>query len=367
MDNVDLSAIHGALAEQGHPWQAGENPLTRMSPEARQQRLGVPLPGEAERAEIERRASAALGAHQAVRASAAGAPAAFDARDVGGQSYVTPVRDQGDCGSCVAFGSVATMETTAAYVRRQPGLKLDLSEAHLFYTLGGSVGVNCDTGWLPTPALTMTRDNGITYEDYFPYTPRNRGGAVLNADWPNRLAKSVEVTETTGDPVAIKTHISQYGAMAACFVVYNDFFAYRSGVYRHVTGDVAGGHCVSLVGYSDAGGYWIAKNSWGPGWGDGGYFKIAYGECYIDAWHNVGVKAVTLRAWTGITNVLGLWSNDSPRNGWVYLQNLGWHWLGADTDQAADTMLTEMVAAKVGARSVNAFADAGAVSTVYVY
>jgi C1A family cysteine protease len=366
-DNIDLSAIHSALGEQGHPWQAGDNPLTRMPQEARQRRLGVPIPSESERAEIERRAAAASAIHQASLATATGAPASFDARNVGGQNYITSIKDQGGCGSCVAFGSIATMEATAAYTRRQPGLKLDLSEAHLFYTLGGAAGVTCDTGWMPLPALNASRDTGVTFEDYFPYTPGNSGGAVLNADWPNRLAKSVDVTDSTGDPVAIKSHISTYGAMTACFYVYDDFFAYKSGVYKHVSGDLAGGHCVSLIGYDDAGGYWIAKNSWGPSWGDGGFFKIAYGECHLEGWQNIGVKSVTLRAWTGITNVLGLWSNDSPRNGWVYLQNLGWHWLGADTDQAAETMLTEMAGAKVGARPVNAFADAGTVSTIYVY
>jgi hypothetical protein len=64
--------------------------------------------------------------------------------------------------------------------------------------------------------------------------------------------------------------------------------------------------------------------------------------------------------------VLGLWSNDQARNGWAYLENLGWHRLAATSDQAAATMLTQAVAAKVANRSVNAFADNGVVNTLTV-
>jgi C1A family cysteine protease len=364
---VDLAAIRAALGEQGHPWQAAENPLTRMSPEQRQLRLGVPLPDEAELAAIQERQARANQLHQTARAAAVGAPASFDARDVAGANYVTAVRDQGNCGSCVAFGSVAVMETVAAYARRQPNLELDLSEAHLFYTHGGTVGVTCATGWLPQQALEMCRDIGMTFEDYFPYTAGNSGGAVLNADWPNRLARAVDVSTVTNDPVKIKEQIATYGAVTACFVVYNDFFGYASGVYRHVSGGAAGGHCVALVGYDDAQGCWIAKNSWGPSWGDHGFVRIAYGECYIEAWQNVGVTGVRLRAWTGYAHVLGLWSNDAPRNGWAYLENYGWHKLGDADDQTETTMLSQAVAAKVANRTVNAFANNGTIDTLYVF
>ena len=172
------------------------NHMTRMSPESRRRRLGVPLPDDAERATIEARQARASAMQRQVSAAAAGAPASFDARNVGGNDYVTAIRDQGGCGSCVAFGAVAVLETTAAYSRRQPNLELDLSEAHLFYTHGGSVGRTCDNGWLPQPALEMCRDIGVTYENYFPYTSGNSGGASLNGDWPNRLARAVQPWST---------------------------------------------------------------------------------------------------------------------------------------------------------------------------
>jgi hypothetical protein len=82
----------------------------------------------------------------------------------------------------------------------------------------------------------------------------------------------------------MKEWISTKGPLVACFTVYDDFFAYNGGIYRHVTGDIAGGHCVSCVGYNDEQQYWICKNSWGASFGENGYFRIGYGECGIDSY-----------------------------------------------------------------------------------
>jgi C1A family cysteine protease len=362
-----LPAVREALSAAGHPWTAANNAITQLSPDDRAIRLGVPVPADEEIENHLQSAKTTRQIHLSAAAAAAGLPASFDARNVGGVNYVTPVKDQGNCGSCVAFGSIAVMETTAAFTRRVPSMQLDLSEAHLFYTHGGSVGRNCGNGWWPVPALTFCKDAGVTFEDYFPYTPGNSGGAVLNPDWSNRLGSAIDVREVTGDPATIKEQIVQYGAVTACFYVYDDFFGYRSGVYRHVSGKIAGGHCVALVGYDDAQGCWIAKNSWGPGWGDNGYFKIAYGECAIETWQCAGVTGVTLRAWTGLSKVIGLWSNEAARNAWAYLETTGWLRLSNDSDIAANEMVAEVVAAKGAGRQVNAYADNGAVSEIYVY
>ena len=63
-----------------------------------------------------------------------------------------------------------------------------------------------------------------------------------------------------------------------------------------MTGSLAGGHCVSCVGYDDVQRFWICKNSWGSGFGEGGYFCIAYGECGIDSFMDAvdGIVPFTL-------------------------------------------------------------------------
>ncbi len=89
-------------------------------------------------------------------------------------------------------------------------------------------------------------------------------------------------------PVARKQAIAENGPVIGGLRVYEDFYFYKSGIYKHTTGVFRGLHAVCVVGYKDGekekevGGYWIIKNSWGPGWGEAGFMRIAYGECDID-------------------------------------------------------------------------------------
>ena len=68
------------------------------------------------------------------------------------------------------------------------------------------------------------------------------------------------------------------GPLVTTMTVYEDFFDHKSGVYKHTTGKLAGGHAVSIVGYDDKDQAWIIRNSWGPDYGDNGYVKIAYDD-----------------------------------------------------------------------------------------
>ena len=81
----------------------------------------------------------------------------------------------------------------------------------------------------------------------------------------------------------MKQWLAAKGPLIACFTVYADFYNYTGGVYRHTSGGVEGGHCVCCIGYDDNLQAWLCKNSWGSGWGMGGYFWIGYGQCGIDA------------------------------------------------------------------------------------
>jgi cathepsin B len=68
------------------------------------------------------------------------------------------------------------------------------------------------------------------------------------------------------------------GPVIATFDLYSDFLEYKGGVYVQQSGDYMGRHSVLLIGFVREGQnqYWIAKNSFGPQWGEGGYFRIPF-------------------------------------------------------------------------------------------
>jgi len=211
-------------------------------------------------------------------------PSARDWRNWNGQDWTTPVRNQGGCGSCVGFGTVGAIESRLEIANNNSNLNPDLSEAHLFYCNGGS----CTYGWSPEAALDAARDTGIVNEACYPYSDYQQSCSPCS-NWQNQVTK-ISSWSGTSNVANMKQALADSGPLEATMAVYDDFFGYSGGIYRHMWGGLAGYHAVTLVGYNDSGGYWIAKNSWGTSWGEdkygnpngGGWFRIAYGESEID-------------------------------------------------------------------------------------
>ncbi|MET9269295.1 C1 family peptidase [Kribbella sp. NPDC003557] len=360
--SLDLTKLAEALEAAGQPWEMAYTSITALDEKDRVLRLGVPA-----RPELQDRAEADTAAAIAAKAESVGAPAAFDVRAVGGVNYDSPVKDQGGCGSCVAFGTAGATEVVFKYSRRTT-MPLDLSEAQLFYIYARSEGMNCSSGWWPDHALTHAKATGVTFEDYYPYTAGDQdGNSKINPDWPNKLAKVTDWANISGNAAQMKNDISSYGAITACFNVFQDFFSYRSGVYRHVTGGLAGGHCVVLIGYDDAQQCWIARNSWGLGWGDSGYFRIGYGECGIESFQTCAVRGVTVTAWLPNQLITALWSNQADGNIWAYGSQRGWLHLDGASPVTSHAMLSELAAAKALGRPVGLYENNGSVTQIYAW
>lgn len=195
-----------------------------------------------------------------------------------GANWVTPVKDQGSCGSCWAFSTLAGMESAMALSASNPTLRPDLSEQFLL-----SCGPGTCAGYWLGPTLAFLQSTGTVDEGCLPYA-QSDGIPCSNRcrTWQQRLRKIASWSYVPNNVAAIRAALNQ-APLPTTLDVYTDFFYYTGGVYEHVWGDWIGGHAVLLVGYDDIEHAWIAKNSWGTGWGDKGYFKIRWGDSAIGA------------------------------------------------------------------------------------
>ena len=369
---LDPQKLNVAIQDAGAKWVAGQTSVSGLPATAKRLHLGASFP-PGYGLKIASGAPPPKGAKTY--------PASYDLRNVGGNNFITAIKDQASCGSCVAFGSTATVEGTFQVTRNNPSTGIDLSEAQLFYCGAAAQGMNCETGWWPDDAFNYYQNTGVADESCFPYTAGDQN-CNLCSDWQSRVTQITawhNITSTDD----MKTWISTRGPLSACFTVYNDFFYYTSGIYTHVSGACAGGHCVSIVGYDDGGGYWICKNSWGPGWGESGFFCIAYGQgFYPDSIDSTGCGSGTSPAidanmwavdgfvatgWQTGRLVQGLWTIDQDLNAWAYFDGgVGWAKISPDNSNILFDMLAQLAAAKAAGRPVNFYEENGVIKQIYV-
>lgn len=297
MSNLSITDLSSLLKNKTARWQAFETEVSKMEDVKRKSLLGVEVPAEFK---------------FATPAATAAAPAfapAVDWRNRNG-NHVTSIKQQGGCGSCVSFCTVAVTESMASIEHNQ---LLDLSEADQHFC--SSHGANCG-GWWHDTAFQQIQSRGVCDEACNPYAAAFTNNDIWNgtpsckscADRNNRAVKIKNIT-TVNSMTDAKNYLTSTGPLAAIIEVYTDFFSYHSGIYHKVSGDLEGLHCVEVIGYNDADQFWICKNSWGAGWGDGGFFCIAYGECKIDTYPKIGCSGVILPQatpqWYGFENLSG--------------------------------------------------------------
>ena len=276
LTDQDLADIQAAIRERGAGWQAGDNPVFRLDADEMERMCGAvmgPSPIMADRLPVPATPPPKL-------------PDRWDWRDMEGVNYITPIRNQAGCGSCVSFGTIAAFEGLLNIYCGTMEIDLDLSEQHIFSCGGG----DCDLGWSPHASCQYLLDYGAPPEWCLPYAAVDDNCDQTCPEWQEVARKVMEwgqvplqTPEWTVEQ--IKTRLL-FGPVLSCFDVYQDFSAYNGGVYEYVWGEYLAGHCIAIVGWNDNANCWICKNSWSPWWGENGYFRIRMGtnETCIEEW-----------------------------------------------------------------------------------
>jgi len=199
------------------------------------------------------------------------------------------VRDQQHCGSCWAF-SGAEVLTDRFCIASNGQIKETLSPQDM---------VSCDTndhgcqGGQLDQAWAFLEAEGIVSDTCNPYVSGDGKNVPhcphgVCADGKLKFQKyraQAGKSKALSCAVEIKKDLFANGPVQTGFMVYQDFMTYKGGVYKHVTGDELGGHAVKIIGWGKDKDqeYWIAQNSWGPIWGEQGFFRIAFDQCLFDA------------------------------------------------------------------------------------
>ncbi len=196
----------------------------------------------------------------------------FDWRD---SSCVTPVRNQGGCGSCWAFAAVGAFESAILVT---DGIEYDLSEQQILSC--NNRGSSCAGGSMQH-AYDLMRFYGAVSESCMPYQA-NDNIPCTQTDC-EVLAELDSIYMAANNVNAIKNALLD-GPVSTVFTVYGDFYGYGGGCYSHEDTDPPN-HAVVIVGWDDnmcnGEGAWIIKNSWGSGWGLDGYCYIKYNSSGI--------------------------------------------------------------------------------------
>jgi hypothetical protein len=200
---------------------------------------------------------------------------------------VPPIKDQGQCGSCWAFSAVGAMESAQAIANNftwpQSGSNIGYSEAEVVDCTPDCFG--CQGGWPRSAYNFIAGNGGIDSEADWPYF-----GPVDGCDAGRRtleLAATVKgyVNVTRLDESALQQAISQQPVSIAIAANCDAFMSYGGGVLSDSCSDQEGDidHAIIAVGYNlkpantkDAP-YYIVRNSWGTGWGEDGYVRMAIG------------------------------------------------------------------------------------------
>merc|ERR1712087_286488 len=212
------------------------------------------------------------------------APASVDWTTKG---VVTPVKNQGQCGSCWSFSATGAIECQYAI---KTGTLQSLSEQQLVGCAGARYGcAGCNGGQMTGAMQYAANEGGLCSEEEYPYTARDGTCKATSC------GKKYDTNKGYKPVTAYSSSALETATAAGCVSIgieadQTAFQHYSSGVLTGTCGTSID-HGVLVVGYGEEGGqkYWKVKNSWGETWGQKGYVNICRdcekngrdGECGI--------------------------------------------------------------------------------------
>ncbi|KAJ4963898.1 hypothetical protein NE237_023837 [Protea cynaroides] len=208
-------------------------------------------------------------------------PDSVDWRDKGA---VVSVKDQGSCGSCWAFSTIAAVEGINKIVT---GDLISLSEQELV-DCDTSYNQGCNGGLMDYAFEFIIGNGGIDSEEDYPYRAVDGGCDQYRK---NARVVTIESFEDVppNDEKSLQKAVANQPVSVAIEAGGRAFQLYQSGVFTGICG-TALDHGVAAVGYGSENGvdYWLVRNSWGSSWGESGYIKMernvkktATGKCGI--------------------------------------------------------------------------------------
>ncbi|NXG25573.1 CATL1 protein, partial [Grallaria varia] len=191
------------------------------------------------------------------------------------KGYVTPIKNQGHCGSCWAFSATGALE---GLVCRQTGRLVVLSEQNLVDCTRKLGNHGCAGGHTETAFQYVHDNGGLNSEQVYPYMGTdssccryNPQDKAANCSGFRRVAQ--------GSEVALQQAVATVGPVAVA-VDASTFQFYKSGIFSCSFSSGRTNHAMLAVGYSTAlrdghnTSYWILKNSWSEAWGEQGYMFL---------------------------------------------------------------------------------------------
>lgn len=190
------------------------------------------------------------------------------------KGVIPPIRNQGSCGSCYSFGSIAALESRILI--EKGGNDLDLSEQEI---VDCSIENNHCNGGMGSLVYEYIKKNGLVLEKEYPYTAIYSGTCkrgtkksfvrINGSKTVERYHEPSLVRALQDGPVDVAIDASQ-----PTFQLYSQGIYYDKSCKNHFS---ALNHEMAAIGYgsNEQGDYWIVRNSWGPSWGMQGYILMA--------------------------------------------------------------------------------------------